>query len=689
MRSRLWAVAPAIAQLSFATAASGAATTGTYWQEDACTDHANWCVEWVRVGASEVEVRSRWRDERTRRPGDDGTRRVYAADGQGRRFDYVRASGAAAFGSRQRQQETRGSYFFPSQLAGTGPLALHDDGAIATIRDIALDEARRSPAGTYRDALRSLAGATAIQVDDFRRDRAREGRALRLARDADGGFSVEQNPDDAPQADVIVPDGLSHARLEPEQARAFFDALAASPLLREFHPPRPRSADDAPRIRITLTTAGGPLVFEGSESVVRNPWVYRAGGQTLVVPTDQPMQALRILRARADASATPAGDPDESARPLRMAAERGDMAALGRLVKRGDVNERTPYDGETALTAAVQWDRAEAVAFLLDHGADAALANGKRKTPVGLAAAGGNEVIIALFARQAASALPDDPTQAAQALEAAVESGSLSLVRALLPHVRMTSREWLLSIPIRQGDLEMLRLLMEPGTDLNRKRSRLPLHWAAQAGHADVIEFLLQSGADVRAAEHGRTALSFARVPAAAGVLVRAGSDVNARSGNGATPLLELTTGGGGGRLSEDPRRAPPRDDAVGTARVLLDAGADVGARNARGFTALQACLRGQPVTADRIALAVLLLERGADPDAPDPEGVAPIWRAIEHYPSQPRGATVETLKPLFAALVRAGAHDRPNASGVRPRQRATTLPTSAELLPLLEGLAP
>jgi ankyrin repeat protein len=244
-------------------------------------------------------------------------------------------------------------------------------------------------------------------------------------------------------------------------------------------------------------------------------------------------------------------------------------------------------------------------------------------------------------------------------------------------------------VAIRHGQLEVLRLLIEPGMDLDRIPAVLPLHEAAQAGHVDVVELLLRSGADARvvAAADGRTALSFARVPSGARAHLSAGADVNARARDGATPLIALTDHAPRPeRSAYRQRRKPAPPDAMATARVLLDAGADLHARDGKGFTALQACLRRPGLTTDQVALAVLLLERGADPDAADPEGVAPVWRVLARH-AAPAGLHGYEWKPLLAALVRAGARDRPNAQGVRPREHAATLRGSSELLRLLEGL--
>jgi ankyrin repeat protein len=87
---------------------------------------------------------------------------------------------------------------------------------------------------------------------------------------------------------------------------------------------------------------------------------------------------------------------------------------------------------------------------------------------------------------------------------------------------------------------------------------------------------------------------------------IKAGADVNAQNGVGATPLHEATI------HSSNP----------GVIQALIEAGADVSARNAWGSTPLHLAAKynSQP----KIILA--LLEVGADPKAKDEDGMTP-WR--------------------------------------------------------------
>jgi hypothetical protein len=94
-------------------------------------------------------------------------------------------------------------------------------------------------------------------------------------------------------------------------------------------------------------------------------------------------------------------------------------------------------------------------------------------------------------------------------------------------------------------------------------------------------------------------------------------------------------------------------------ALALLDRGADIRARNRRGAEPLHAAVLGNPVSptwnpAEQAAVIRFLVGSGADPDAPASGGVTPLHRAVRNRCS----AAVE-------ALLRAGADPHlPNDHG-------------------------
>ena len=105
----------------------------------------------------------------------------------------------------------------------------------------------------------------------------------------------------------------------------------------------------------------------------------------------------------------------------------------------------------------------------------------------------------------------------------------------------------------RMGHVESVRRLLAEGADTETRKAKKevprsedrtlgwrPLHWAADNGHASVVEMLIQAGANKEAKDkHGRTPLHVAawRHPSVVKVLIQAGARTKAKDKNGLTPL--------------------------------------------------------------------------------------------------------------------------------------------------------
>jgi Ankyrin repeats (many copies) len=102
-------------------------------------------------------------------------------------------------------------------------------------------------------------------------------------------------------------------------------------------------------------------------------------------------------------------------------------------------------------------------------------------------------------------------------------------------------------------------------------------------------------------------------------------------------------------------------------ARALVSAGAHVSAKNRRGAQPLHYAADGVPGGANwnpdaQAATVAYLIEAGADPNAPDGSGVAPLHRAVR-----------TRCSAAVRALLAGGADpQRPNKSGSTPMKLAT-----------------
>ena len=174
------------------------------------------------------------------------------------------------------------------------------------------------------------------------------------------------------------------------------------------------------------------------------------------------------------------------------------------------------------------------------------------------------------------------------------------LAAAILP-LAASAEERLLSAA-RDGQLEVVRTLVEEGADVNAARGDglTALHLAAEGGHRAVAEALVAAGAAVDAGTRigGYTSLHVAARAGHGAVvlsLLEAGADPNARTTNTGVTALHLAAAATGGRSA---------------VAALLDHGADPDARErSAGQTPLffaAAANRADAVTA--------LLAAGGDP---------------------------------------------------------------------------
>jgi uncharacterized protein len=223
-------------------------------------------------------------------------------------------------------------------------------------------------------------------------------------------------------------------------------------------------------------------------------------------------------------------------------------------------NTSTPQvpSGTTALHQAVERDDAAEVARLVRSGADVKAVNRYGAAPISLACARGNAAIIEQLLQAGADVNTTLP-EGETCLMSAASGGSLPAVKALL--VR--------------------------GANVNAVESwkgQTALMWAAAEGHSAVVDALLESGADV-----------------------------NARSKAGFTPLLFAV-----------------RDGSVRSVRSLVKAKANV--NDIAKAAAISSNSTARPVSDATSALAMavinahfdvagVLVESGADPNAPDARG--------------------------------------------------------------------
>ncbi|CAH8664748.1 unnamed protein product [Dicrocoelium dendriticum] len=285
----------------------------------------------------------------------------------------------------------------------------------------------------------------------------------------------------------------------------------------------------------------------------------------------------------------------------------GDDETVKALLPSGeyDVNEVAP-DGETALTCAVSANALRIVEMLLKHGADPNFRGKKVEcTPLMDAASVGYTDIVRLLLEYGACVGLKSNT-GNTALHYAATAGHLECVCLLLQYnspleVQNETGHTPLMEATSNGHIDVARCLIKNGADINThstefKESALTL--ASYKGHAEMVRFLLEAGADH---EHRTDEMHTALMEAAmeghvevARLLLAHGANVNIPQDSFESPLTLAACGG-----------------HTALAHLLIGYGADIEEVNDEGYTPLmEAAREGHEET------VALLLAVGADVNA-------------------------------------------------------------------------
>ncbi len=159
------------------------------------------------------------------------------------------------------------------------------------------------------------------------------------------------------------------------------------------------------------------------------------------------------------------------------AAQRGDRAAVQKLIlQKVDVNS-TQVDGATALHWAVYHQDAELADMLIRAGANVKAANRTGMTPLAMASLYGNAGLIDRLIKAGADAKQQGP-----------------------------NGETMLMFAARNGNPQAVQVLLEAGAEVNARetiRGTTALMWAIEQKHPEAVKVLLAGGADHSAKSGG------------------------------------------------------------------------------------------------------------------------------------------------------------------------------------------
>lgn len=203
-------------------------------------------------------------------------------------------------------------------------------------------------------------------------------------------------------------------------------------------------------------------------------------------------------------------------------------------------------------------------------------------------------------------------------------------------------------------------LVEEKGLDVNKpnKTGETPLMSAASMGIIEVVQYLIQKGANVKILDKKRIGiLHYTGNPGIIKLLVEAGADINNRNPEGKTPLFNVlmnaTTNttkyliekGADVNAKDNIGMTPLHQAAVyfylEQAKVLIENGADVNSLSNTKLTPLMVLIiNSLGLNPDNgIAVVKLLIEKGADVNIAQQDGLTAL-----HYASQ---ISVEFVKPI------------------------------------------
>ena len=277
--------------------------------------------------------------------------------------------------------------------------------------------------------------------------------------------------------------------------------------------------------------------------------------------------------------------------------------------------------GDTALHYAVE----EEVQLLIDAGADVDRRNTAGWTPLHIASRAGALNVVKLLVRAGANVCVADEDgstclilASSMGMASSME-GQIETVRYLvsLPQVDVTQGNnrgnTALHVAVRDQHANVVQVLIDAGADVNRRDSngQTPLHIASREGALNVVKLLVGAGAGVCVAdEEGMTCLAIASV----------NGHIRTVRYLVSLPQMDIAKADSEGNTALHMAARWDRADVV---QVLIDAGADI--ESSMGYTPL--CAASSEGALDAVKL---LVRAGANVCVTDEEGNTCLMLASE-----------------------------------------------------------
>ncbi len=231
---------------------------------------------------------------------------------------------------------------------------------------------------------------------------------------------------------------------------------------------------------------------------------------------------LRDLKSNPNKVATNASDPGfNRGTALHHAAKLGNQAIMEVLLAReADVNAEDA-NGQTPLCIAARQGNVEIVKMLLNYRANVYLPNSDVLTPLQLAADRGHLEVVKVLLQAGADINTSNDSMSP--LYMAAEEKRLEVVKFLLEkgadvNFQSSFNKSVLYIAVAQGHTAIVKELLRHKTlvlDAPNFNGTTPLHLAAINGYLDIVQALVEAGANVSAKDKGgKTPFAVAKDPA-------------------------------------------------------------------------------------------------------------------------------------------------------------------------------
>jgi ankyrin repeat protein len=354
-------------------------------------------------------------------------------------------------------------------------------------------------------------------------------------------------------------------------------------------------------------------------------------------------------------------NPETGSTALQIAAWRGNVDAVRRLLAWGAEADGCDHEGQTPLMSASWAGHYEVANILIERGINVDATDSQGTTALAASASSGHYVITKLLLDVKA-----DPTiadnQQSTALTYAVRYGFVPCVEALLSHpidlgLASYASSTLLALAAESDYTDIVRLLLDHGarpiSDGTSAHS-LCMFSVVKNRNVPMADLLIAAGAPINVRNEARmtplTEAISARNKELVECFLKHGADPNLETDEG-TPLCQavryrfdeiarmlLQYGADAGMVDEDrvaPLHVACQFSANEIVEALLAAGADHNQEDVAGFTAI-----ARAAECGNVGALSLLLDRGALPNQVSSTGMTPLVAAA----SGGQSAAVELL---------------------------------------------